>query len=129
MDLHPTLDDKDLGRDLTDEMAAHLLERCRPDFIQYDSKGHPGYLGFPSKTGMSAAGIVNDSLAIWRRVTAGHGVGLYNHFSGAVRRRRSCETPRELGARIGPDGHRHNQAASLFSAYERDLEIQELTKQ
>src|ERR1035438_8036391 len=62
-DLHPNSGDTDLGRDLTDEMVIRLLESVRPDFIQYDSKGHPGYLGFPSKTGMSAPGIVQDSLA------------------------------------------------------------------
>jgi hypothetical protein len=124
MDLHPTLADKELGRDLTEEMVAHLLERCRPDFIQYDSKGHPGYLGFPSETGMSATGIVKDSLAIWRRVTAAHGVGLYNHFSGVLDGAAVAKHP--AWARIGPDGHRHDQATSLFSAYEHDLEIPEL---
>src|ERR1700759_2417184 len=69
-DLHPRFDDTELGRDVTDEMVTHLLESVRPDFIQYDSKGHPGYLGFASKTGMSSPGIVQDSLAIWRRVAA-----------------------------------------------------------
>src|ERR1700686_2788548 len=78
LDLHPRLDDAGLGRDVAQEMVAHLLESVRPDFIQYDSKGHPGYLGFASKTGMSSPGIVRDSLAIWRRVTAAHGVALYN---------------------------------------------------
>jgi hypothetical protein len=70
-DLHPNAQDKDLGRDLTDAMVNNLLVAVRPDFIQYDSKGHPGYLGFPSKTGMAAPGIVADSLAVWRRVTTG----------------------------------------------------------
>src|SRR5665213_150257 len=77
-DLHPTPADKALGRDVTDAMISRLLEAVRPDFVQYDSKGHPGYLGFPSKTGMSAPHIVNDSLAVWRRVTAQYGVALYN---------------------------------------------------
>ncbi|MGD0158619.1 MAG: hypothetical protein ABSB50_21230, partial [Terracidiphilus sp.] len=83
-DLHPTARDKDLGRDLTDAMVSHLLDACRPDFVEYDSKGHPGYLGYPSRTGMSAPGIVQDSLAIWRRVTAALGVAFYNHFSGVL---------------------------------------------
>lgn len=125
-DLHPNAADKDLGRDLTDAMVAHLLETVRPDFIQYDSKGHPGYLGFPSKTGMSAPGIVLDSLAVWRRVTAAHGVALYNHFSGvldglAVERHPDW-------ARMGPDGKTDPQQTSLFGPYEEELMIPELTE-
>ena len=82
-DLHPNKNDTALGRDLTEEMVERLLERVRPDYVQYDCKGHPGYLGYPSKVGTSAPGIVKDSLAIWRRVTARHGVALFIHFSGA----------------------------------------------
>jgi hypothetical protein len=123
-DLHPNQKDTDLGRDLTDEMVSHLLETCRPDFIQYDSKGHPGYLGFPSKTGMSAPGIVQDSLAVWRRVTAAHGVALYNHFSGVLDGYAITQHPD--WARVGPDGKRDPQETSLFSPYERELMIPEL---
>jgi hypothetical protein len=125
-DLHPTEKDTVLGRDLTDAMVSHLLETVRPDFIQYDSKGHPGYLGFPSKTGMSAPGIVQDSLAIWRRVTAAHGVALYNHFSGVLDGLAVTKHPE--WARVGPDGRRDPQETSLFSAYEQDLMIPELTE-
>ncbi|HWG20590.1 MAG TPA: alpha-amylase family protein [Terracidiphilus sp.] len=123
-DLHPREDDTVLGRDLTDAMVAHLLESVRPDFVQYDSKGHPGYLGFPSKTGMSAPGIVNDSLSIWRRVTAAHGVALYNHFSGVLDGLAVTRHPE--WARVGPDGNPDHQETSLFSAYEQQLMIPEL---
>jgi hypothetical protein len=125
-DLHPRFDDTELGRDVTDEMVAHLLKSVRPDFIQYDSKGHPGYLGFASKTGMSSPGIVQDSLAIWRRVTAAHGVALYNHFSGVLDGAAIEKHPE--WARIGPDGQRSPQETSLFSAYEGELMIPELTE-
>ncbi len=125
-DLHPNADDTSLGRDLTDGMVSHLLESCHPDFVQYDSKGHPGYLGFPSKTGMSAPGIMQDSLAIWRRVTAAHGVALYNHFSGVLD---GLAVIRHTDwARIGPDGKRDSQETSLFGPYERQLMIEELTE-
>ncbi|MFP5210784.1 MAG: hypothetical protein ACLGRW_16010 [Acidobacteriota bacterium] len=123
-DLHPTAQDKDLGRDLTDAMVAHLLESVHPDFVQYDSKGHPGYLGFPSKTGMSAPGIVKDSLAIWRRVTAAHGVALYNHFSGVLDALAVTRHPD--WACIGPDGKPSSRETSLYSAYEQNLMIPEL---
>ena len=111
---------------LTDEMVSHLLESVRPDFIQYDSKGHPGYLAFPSDTGMSAPGIVKDSLAIWRRVTAAHGVALYNHFSGVWDGLAMTRHPE--WARLGPDGKRHALETSLYGPYERGLMIPELTE-
>ena len=120
-DLHPSAQDRDLGRDITDEMVAHVLDTCRPDFIQYDSKGDPGYLGFPSKSGMSAPGIVQDSLAIWRRVTAAHGVALYNHFSGI--RDALAATKNPEWASVGPDGKKDPTRVSIFSAYEDQLMI------
>src|ERR1019366_759508 len=107
-------------------MVSHLLESVRPDFIQYDSKGHPGYLAFPSDTGMSAPGIVKDSLAIWRRVTAAHGVALYNHFSGVWDGLAMTRHPE--WARLGPDGKRHALETSLYGPYERGLMIPELTE-
>ncbi|MGA2050424.1 MAG: hypothetical protein ABSG96_22200 [Terracidiphilus sp.] len=123
-DLHPNAQDKELGRDLTDAMVNDLLVTVRPDFIQYDSKGHPGYLGFPSKTGMAAPGIVADSLAVWRRVTAAHGVALYNHFSGVLDGLAVEKHPD--WARVGADGKRDGQETSLFGPYERELMIPEL---
>ena len=125
-DLHPTAQDTELGRDLTDAMASNLLKAVGPDFIQYDSKGHPGYLGFPSKTGMSAPGIVQDSLAVWRRVTAAHGVALYNHFSGVLDGLAVTKHPD--WARVGLDGKAAEQETSLFGPYERVLMIPELTE-
>ena len=63
-DLHPGPGDPALGADVTEEMVAKLLARVRPDYVQYDSKGHGGYLGWPSKVGPSAPHIVKDSLEI-----------------------------------------------------------------
>jgi len=125
-DLHPNAEDTTLGRDVTEAMVNHLLESCHPDFIQYDSKGHPGYLGFPSKTGMSAPGIVADSLAIWRKVTAAHGVALYNHFSGVLDGLAIARHPD--WACVGPDGKHYAQETSLFGPYELELMIAELTE-
>ena len=123
-DLHPSKTDNALGRDLTEAMVDRLLERVRPDFVQYDSKGHVGYLGFPSKTGYSAPGIVRDSLEIWRKSTARHNVALYNHFSGvwdslAVERHPDW-------ARVRPDGKPEPNQTSTFGPYVDQLMIPEL---
>ncbi|MBM3293479.1 MAG: hypothetical protein FJY82_03025 [Candidatus Aminicenantes bacterium] len=68
-DLHPNETDKALGTDVSEEMIARLLERVRPDDVQYDCKGHAGWAGDPTKVGWGAPGIRNDSLAVWRKVT------------------------------------------------------------
>ena len=73
-DLHPHAEDTVLGRDITDANIDKLLIRVAPDYIQYDCKGHAGYTGYPTKVGWPSPGIVKDSLAIWRKVTARHGV-------------------------------------------------------
>jgi hypothetical protein len=123
-DLHPGPGDPALGRDVNDEMVERFLAEVKPDFVQYDSKGHIGYLGYPSKVGTSAPHIVNDSLAIWRRVTARHGVALYIHFSGVWDTRAVTEHPE--WARVTPEGKPDKDITSLFGPYVDKLMIPEL---
>jgi hypothetical protein len=123
-DLHPNETDTVLGRDVTEEMVERLLRAARPDYVQYDSKGHPGWLGWPSKVGPSAPGIVKDSLAIWRKVTAREGVALYIHFSGvwdseAVKRHPEW-------ARVPADGKKEEKQTSTFGPYADELMIPQL---
>jgi hypothetical protein len=68
-DLHPNDTDTALGADVTDAMVGGLLDRIKPDYVQYDCKGHVGWAGYPTKVGWPAPGIKKDSLEIWRRVT------------------------------------------------------------
>lgn len=123
-DLHPQKTDTALGRDLTDEMADRLLTRVKPDFLQYDCKGHAGYLGFKSATGTSSPGIVKDSLEIWRRAMARRGVGLYIHFSGVWDSVAVAEHPD--WARVTPDGKPDDRLTSTFGPYVDRLMIPEL---
>lgn len=123
-DLHPHERDTALGRDVTASMAGALLDKVRPDFVQYDSKGHPGWLGWPSEVGPSAPGIVNDSLAVWRAETARRGIALYIHFSGvwdseAVRRHPEW-------ARVTPGGAADPRQTSTFGPYADKLMIPQL---
>lgn len=75
--------DTELGRRVTPSMVRRIIEASRPDYIQYDCKGHPGVLGYPeSKVSASSPGILRDSLAVYRRETARRGIALYVHFSG-----------------------------------------------
>ena len=114
-DLHPQKTDTVLGRDVSDEMVERLLEQAKPDYVQYDCKGHVGYMGYLSKVSTPSPGIVKDSLEIWRRVTARHGVGLYIHFSGVIDALAVEQHPD--WARVGPDGARDARQTSVFGPY------------
>ncbi|HOV73484.1 MAG TPA: hypothetical protein PK967_05880 [Candidatus Hydrogenedentes bacterium] len=81
-DLHPGEKDTELGRETTHEHIRAELEKVRPDFVQYDCKGHPGWTGYPTKVGSPSPGIVNDALKIWREVTREMGIPLSIHYSG-----------------------------------------------
>ena len=83
-DLHPKKTDTSLGADVSEKNLAELLDRVRPDFVQYDCKGHVGYAGYPTKVGWPSPGVVGDSLAVWRKATAERGVALFIHYSGVL---------------------------------------------
>jgi len=75
-DFHATLDDKEIGKTFTAEMIDSFLTIVKPDFVQVDCKGHPGYTSYPTKVGNQAGGYTKDILKIWREVTAKHNVAL-----------------------------------------------------
>ena len=81
-DFHAGRDVPNIGEKTTPEMVQEIIDAIQPDFIQIDSKGHPGLTSYPTKVGNPAPGVVADSLRIWRRVTARNGVALYTHYSG-----------------------------------------------
>jgi len=123
-DLHPSKSDTVLGADITEENIAELLRRAKPDMVQYDCKGHAGYTGYPTKVGWPSPGIVKDSLAIWRKVTREHGVGLYIHYSGVWDAVAIEHHPD--WARIGPDGKPDPNNTSVFGPYADRLLIPQL---
>ncbi len=114
LDLHPSDRDSALGRDLSEAMIERFLQRVQPDFVQYDCKGHAGFLGYPSQVSRSAP-IVQDSLALWRKVTARHNVPLYIHFSGVWDSLAVQEHPE--WARRRPDGTPDDRQTSTFGPY------------
>lgn len=125
-DLHPKQTDTELGAATTAENVAELLERVRPDYVQYDCKGHAGWAGYRTKVGWPSPGIVNDALAIWRDVTSRHGVGLYIHYSGVWDTKAVTEHPE--WARIGPDGAPDGRMTSTFGPYVDELMIPQLAE-
>jgi len=123
-DLHPQKTDTQLGADLSAENLRDLLERVRPDYVQYDCKGHAGYAGYPTEKGWASPGIVKDSLALWREWTRKMGVGLYIHYSG-VWDAAAIEHHPEW-ARVDAQGNRDPNNTSTFGPYVDALLIPQL---
>ncbi len=123
-DLHPNRSDTLLGADVSEENIAALLVRVRPDYVQYDCKGHPGYAGYPTRIGWPTPGIVRDSLAVWRKVTKQRGIGLFIHYSGVWDSKAIEEHPD--WARLDAQGRRDPNATSVFGPYVDELLIPQL---
>ncbi|HOE65294.1 MAG TPA: hypothetical protein PLO62_02110 [Candidatus Hydrogenedentes bacterium] len=123
-DLHPTAGDTELGREVTYEHIREQLEKVKPDYVQYDCKGHPGYTGYPTKVGSPSPGIVNDSLKVYRKVTKDMGIPLSIHYSG-VWDSRAIEVHPEW-AMVDAEGAPNPNATDRMSAYTRDLMIPQL---
>mgnify|MGYP002587180751 CR=1 FL=1 len=81
-DIHANAADQHLGRDVTVDHLLEQFQKIRPDFVQCDCKGHPGYASYPTKVGVPAPGIEKDALRVWREATKRLGIPLVMHFSG-----------------------------------------------
>ncbi len=123
-DLHPSQIDTALGADTSADNIRALLRRVRPDYVQYDCKGHVGYTGYPTQVGWPSPGIVQDALAIWRQVTREAGVGLYIHYSGLWDSAAIAHHPE--WACINADGTPDPNATSVFGPYVDELMIPQL---
>lgn len=62
------------------ENIDRLLETVKPDFLQVDTKGHPGYASFVTACGNTAPGLEANHLEIFRKETEKYGVALYGHY-------------------------------------------------
>jgi len=78
--------DRDIGTRCSEKELVPMLRLTGADFVQTDSKGHPGYTSWLSKTpGASVSpGIVKDALRQWRVATTKLGLPLHAHYSGIV---------------------------------------------
>lgn len=64
------------------ELIARLLDEVKPDYVQIDTKGHPGLSSYPTRVGNAACDIRMDMLRVWRNETKKRGIALYGHHSG-----------------------------------------------
>jgi hypothetical protein len=105
-------------------MLERIIELVRPDYIQCDCKGHPGFSSYPTKVGNPAPGFVRDPLRIFRDVTKKHGVALYMHYSGVIDQEAVRQHPD--WALVRADGSRDDRVSSVFGPYVDELLIAQL---
>ncbi|MBX3257788.1 MAG: hypothetical protein KF862_26905 [Chitinophagaceae bacterium] len=123
-DFHATEKDRELGKNFDTTLLGEFLRRTRPDYIQVDSKGHPGYSSYPTKVGYSAGSFSSDPLRIWRSVTQKFDIPLYVHYSGLWDAKAIHEHPE--WARINADGNIDSTKASYEGGYSTELMIPQL---
>jgi hypothetical protein len=125
-DFHAQMDDSRLGENTTEKMVNAIIDTFHPDYIEIDTKGHPGVSSYPTRIGNHANNFVGDPLRVWREVTARRGVSLYAHHSGIWDNRALALHP-EWG-RVLANGSRDQQNASVFGPYPDALLIPQLTE-
>lgn len=123
-DFHAREDCTAVGSNTTPAMVAKMLEQVRPDYIQIDCKGHPGFSSYPTKVGQPVPGFVGDPLRVWRQVTAEKGVALFMHYSGVWDSAAVARHPE--WAAVGADGKPSTKATSVFGPYADELLIPQL---
>ncbi len=123
-DFHANDKDKQIGKTLTRGMIDSLLTTVKPDFIQIDCKGHPGYTSYPTKVGNQAGGFTQDPLKLFREETAKYGVALYVHYSGVLDERAVKLHPN--WAKVDAKGVADKEETSRHSAYVDSLMIPQL---
>lgn len=122
-DFHGGPNDKGVGQNTTPEMINRIIDLVRPDYLQIDCKGHPGYSSYPTKVGTPIPDIVGDPLRTWRDVTAARGVALYMHYSGVY----DSHAVKNPGwAALSADGKPSDKATSLWGPYQQQLLIPQL---
>ncbi|MCQ2399407.1 MAG: alpha-L-fucosidase, partial [Clostridia bacterium] len=110
-DLHAENDVK-IGNRTNKEDVEKYLDDAKPDFVQCDSKGHPGNCSYPTKVGTAAKNLETDNLKIWVDAIKGKGLPVFVHYSGVIDRAYTAEHPED--ATLDKDG-KPTESVSLFS--------------
>ena len=112
-----------IGETLAAEDIEWICRELKPDFIQTDCKGHPGWTSYPTALGNAMPAFKGDPLRLWRDVTKEFGIGLYMHYSGVVDRKYVADHPEEQTK--GPDGSPNGWFSTRTNGrYADDLMIQ-----
>ncbi len=123
-DFHAGEDCTNIGQNTTEDMLEYIIDTVKPDYVQCDCKGHPGYSSYPTKVANQAHGIKKDSLRSWRDVTSKRNVSLYLHYSGVWDTQAIKHNP--SWARIDEKGEIDKNNTSTFGPYADELLIPQL---
>lgn len=114
-----------LGLGNCDEaLIDEMLAKVRPDFVQCDSKGHPGISSYPTKVGNPAPEMKGDLLKTWRKLTKKHDIALYAHHSGVWDSEAIAKNPD--WAVVDENGNPSENITSVFGPYVDNLLIPQL---
>lgn len=125
-DFHAELTDKNIGQNTTPEMVNSIIDLIGPDYIEIDTKGHPGVSSYPTRIGNHGGSFVGDPLKVWREVTAQRGVALYGHHSGVWDMLAMRKNPQWCA--VNPDGTLVDGKSSVFGPYADRLLIPQLAE-
>jgi hypothetical protein len=115
-DFHARKDCTEVGKTVTLKMIKDMLALTKPDYVQCDCKGHPGYASYPTNVGTPSPGFTQDPLRLWRQATAEAGVSLYMHYSGVIDEKIVEDHPDWVA--LDADGKPYsNGATSVFGPY------------
>ncbi len=115
--------DTQVGEFFNEELVDEFLREVKPDFMQVDSKGHPGVASFPTPYGTHAH-IIKDVMPLWRKYTKKYDVALLAHYSGVQDDQAIINHPE--WAVVNEDGSKDVRATSVFSDYKDKRLIPEL---
>ncbi len=114
-----------IGEGLRESDVRELCETLKPDFIQVDSKGHPGWASYPSKMGNAMPAFAQDPLALWRKVTREYGIALFVHYSSVVDIKYCEEHPED---RVLPADGGFSSSVRLDGRYVDEFMIPQLSE-
>ncbi|MBR0463408.1 MAG: hypothetical protein IJJ23_03390 [Clostridia bacterium] len=124
MDFHAEPNARPICEKMYPETFIRLLDEMRPDYMQCDTKGHPGYSSYPTNIGTRAPGMKCDILKELRRITAERGIALFAHHSGVYD---ECVVRAHPDwAVISEDGEVSTKFVSVFSPYADQILIPQL---
>lgn len=114
-----------IGATLKEEELREICRLLKPDFLQIDCKGHPGWASYPTGCGNAMPEFRGDPLEMWRRVTKEEDVALYMHYSGVIDINYCSKNPDQV-ARNADGTPNKNGSTRTIGTYADDLLIPQL---
>ncbi len=117
-------EDTVIGSVIQPEVIAKMLDEVKPDYVQIDTKGHPGYSSYPTKAGTPAPDMRGDIARMWRELTEERGIALYAHHSGIYDLKVLADHPD--WAAVDAEGKPSDKFLSMFSPFADEVLIPQL---